>query len=305
MQECQGRTVQKRGVGLGYEHDDWRVDRGLTPRGFLVEDWVGGILKKGGWDDYTWSVDLSRRPLTSSLLSYAGMRDPNTGQVWGGVRALGLSLGLSHDLGEDWGYWSSAGAHSLTGKNVASNQRIQLMSDAYHRLLNEDDRQLRIGATAIYSQYAKDLGEFTLGQGGYYSPQKSMSLSLPLSYYARNGLWSYLLSASVSISTTKDDATAYYPNHHASQQDAQTLAAGGNGVDPFFGGGSGGGLGQSLRAAVEYKATSQLFLGGLVALENADYYQPLNMQLYFRYLLNPSQRKVHLPPKPLRLYSDL
>ena len=303
-QPALARTATGVGFGLGYEHGSWRFDLGLTPRGFLVEDWVGGILKKGDWQDYSWSFDLSRRPQTSSLLSYAGMRDLNSGQVWGGVRTLGVSLGLSHDQGGSWGYWSNLGGHQLTGQNVASNQRLQLMGGAYHRLINEDNRQLRVGATAIYLNFAKDLGEFTFGQGGYYSPQQSLSLSMPLSYYAREGRWSYLLRGTISISTTQDDTTAYYPQHNALQQDAELLAAGGSGVDPFFRGGSGGGLGQSLRAAVEYKATSRLFVGGHIALENADYYKPLNMQFYFRYLLNPTQRAASMPPEPIPLYSD-
>lgn len=79
--------------------------------------WWGAELQQrrraGGY-----TVNVHRRPISSSLLSFGGQKDSSshTGATWGGVRADGGGLSLSYDRGEAHGIWSSLGADSLTGK---------------------------------------------------------------------------------------------------------------------------------------------------------------------------------------------
>lgn len=67
-----------------------------------------------------YTVNLHRRPISSSLLAFGGQKDnsndSHTGKTWGGVRADGGGLSLSYDKGEANGVWSSLGVDQLTGK---------------------------------------------------------------------------------------------------------------------------------------------------------------------------------------------
>ncbi|MFP3354326.1 cellulose synthase subunit BcsC-related outer membrane protein, partial [Pseudoalteromonas sp. SIMBA_153] len=88
----------------------WAVDLGTT-QGYAVNNWLGGATLSGDLGQVGWSLTASRRPMSNSLLSFAGARDRPTGVRWGGVTANGGTLGLSWDQGGDNGVWASLGHH--------------------------------------------------------------------------------------------------------------------------------------------------------------------------------------------------
>ena len=79
-------------IGLGWQNENWRLDLGTTPLGFLIEDIVWGINYADSFGDFGYSLELEKRPVTSSVLSYSGLEDVKTGEVWGGVRSTGILL---------------------------------------------------------------------------------------------------------------------------------------------------------------------------------------------------------------------
>ncbi|MBZ0091346.1 MAG: BCSC C-terminal domain-containing protein [Sulfuricellaceae bacterium] len=276
---------------VGYQRDDLQADVGTTPLGFPVWHLVGGIRKKGDLGPFSYSAEASRRPVTSSLLSFAGARDPRTGMVWGGVVATGARLGLSLDQGGTLGAWSSLGFHKLTGENVQSNDRVQLMAGGYWRVINEDDRLFTLGLTGIYWRFKEDAGEYTFGHGGYYSPQKYRSLSFPITFGQRFPRFSYVLRAAVSTSQSQFNDAPYYPTDSAIQAQA------GN---PQYNASSGPGKGHGVSAAFEYQLDPKLFLGGRLELERSDYYAPNRLLFYLRYDLDHiAAQPVLLPPEPV------
>lgn len=283
----------------GYAREDLQADIGTTPLGFPVQNLVGGVRKKGDLGIFSYSLEGSRRPITGSLLSYAGTKDPRTGTVWGGVVATGVRLGLSLDQGGALGFWSSLGFHKLTGRNVQSNDRTQLMAGGYWRVINEEDRLFTVGLTGMAWRFKRNAGEYTFGHGGYYSPQEYRSLSFPISYAQRFTRFSYQVRAAVSSSWSRTDAAPYFPTDGAMQAQAEALTPL-NGVDPHYAAGSGPGKGHSFLAAGEYQVTSQLFLGGRLEIERSDYYAPNRLLFYLRYSPDSSAaRPVFLPPEPV------
>lgn len=166
--DCRGDAHQQnRGTTLaaGWQRGAWAFDLGTTPLGFEVVDWVGGATLTGDWHTLGWGMTLSRRPVSSSLLSYGGTVDPGTGISWGGVRANGVRLDLSRDLGGAVGFWGSAQQHLLTGKNVPDNWRTRLMGGGYYKFVNETHRRASVGLSTMLWHYQQDLGGYTLGQG--------------------------------------------------------------------------------------------------------------------------------------------
>ncbi len=300
LQACPGGSQRAQGVGLalGWRNDKIEADIGVTPLGFKVVDVVGGLTYRGKLGSVGWSLTASRRPMSNSLLSYAGTQDPNTGLVWGGVRATGVNLGLSWDQGGPNGVWANLGYQRLTGKNVASNQRVRLMAGYYRRLIDTPDRRLTAGVNVMAWHYDKDLGGYTLGQGGYYSPQRYYSLSLPLRYSWRNENWTYTLGGSVSVSHAKSKASPDYPlkNKLAGLQ--------GSGVDGTSSAGSSNGTGYSLFFQAERRISRHLVLGAGIDIQRSDDYAPSRAMLYLRYSFEPWSGNLPLPPSTLEPYAE-
>ncbi|MFO6418804.1 cellulose synthase subunit BcsC-related outer membrane protein [Hylemonella sp. W303a] len=292
----QASEQQAEGLALNValERGDTRYDLGTTPIGFPVQSWVGGLLHRGDWGPFGYSVDLSRRPVTGSVLSYAGARDPRTGRTWGGVQATGVRLGLSLDDGGRYGAWSSLGVHRLSGRNVLDNDRVQLMAGAQMRVINEEDRVLQIGLTGMVWHFSENSGEYTYGHGGYYSPQRYRSLALPLSYGERSERWSWVARASVSASWSMTERAPYFPTD-ASLQDAAVAA----GINADYDGGPSRGTGRSLAWSSEYQLSGHTFLGGLLELERSPDYEANRFLVYLRHAYDrPAARTVFFPPRP-------
>lgn len=298
---CTSARLQQTAQGVsfmaGYQRTNLSIDIGSTPRNFPVANVVGGIKQKGDLGEFGYSLEASRRPITASLLSFAGTKDPNTGKVWGGVVATGGRLGLSLDKGGAFGFWSSAGLHNLTGSNVQSNQRIQVMAGEQWRAINDENRKLIFGLTGMYMNFTENAGEYSFGHGGYYSPQNYRSLSLPVTYTRRTPRFSYMLRAAVSTSYSQSKFAQRYPTDSVLQAQAEALRAS---APPNFAGGWSYSNGYSLRAAWEYQATPRIFLGGLLAIDKSESYSPNQALFYLRYSLDrPGSQPVFLPPEPV------
>jgi len=184
-------------VAVGYETDDWRADIGTTPLGFPVQDIVGGFKTYRSAEPFYYYADLSRRPVTSSLVSYAGARDPVSGEVWGGVRSNGGDLRVGFERGRFDAY-VGLGYHLLTGKNVQTNTQLELRTGINRAFIKEEGMRLFAGFVLTHWRYRDDLSYYTFGHGGYYSPQTYYSLATPVRWDGRTGRWSYLLKGSGS-----------------------------------------------------------------------------------------------------------
>lgn len=290
-------------LGIGYQSDDWRFDIGTTPIGFLVQDIVGGVKYDGKLGDVGYSVDVSRRPVTSSFLSYAGARDPITGQIWGGVRSNGADLNFSR-YEHDWDASATVGFHQLTGRNVPSNNYFLARLSGDLNLINRDDVQISAGLSATQWNYSKDLSHYTFGQGGYYSPQSYTSFGLPLEWTGRVGRWSYQLKGSVSYSWSRSDDSPFYPNNPALQALAVGSPPPSGYSSPVYGGGASSGVGYALKGAMEYQINSDYFIGTAIDLDRSAYYAPNFFSLYLRRVFTPWTQAVPYPPRPPKPYSQ-
>lgn len=281
-------------LAIGYENDDFRFDIGTTPFGFAVQDIVGGIKTSGSVGSAYYSLDISRRPLDSSMLAYAGAFDPITGEAWGGIRASGADLWMGWDKGA-LGLYGSLGAHLLTGKNVPNNSRFAARFGADWMLTKTEEMRLGIGSAITYWTYGQDLSNYTFGQGGYYSPQSYAAISVPAFWTGRNGKLAYYLRGSVSFSKSRSDESDFFPTDSALQ-----AAAG----DQKFAGGPGSGVGVAGSTIVEYQLFPDLFLGGRFDFDRSAYYAPNYYLIYLRHTFEPRSEPIPFKPVPLKAYSQ-
>ncbi|WP_312544465.1 cellulose synthase complex outer membrane protein BcsC, partial [Pantoea eucalypti] len=296
---CTSQTHQRdsgTALAAGWHNAIWSADLGTTPLGFEVTNWTGGLSWKTDVKQLGVTLTASRRPIASSLLSYAGTRDPavNGSKSWGGVVATGGSIGLSYDQGGAHGVWGDISAHQITGKNVADNSRERLMGGYYYKLINTDNRRATIGLNSMLWHYQKDLSDYTFGQGGYYSPQQYLSFAVPVTWRQRTENWSFDLGGSVSWSHSKTDAQQRYPVNPGF-----TLAS-----NPSSASSAGGGIGYTLQAVVERRLTSAWFVGAGVDIQQAKDYTPSHGLIYVRYAAGGWEGDLDMPPQPLVPYAD-
>ena len=288
-------------VAVGWKNDTWSGDIGTTPMGFNVVDVVGGLSYSSDVGPVGYTVNVHRRPISSSLLSFGGQKDSSshTGATWGGVRADGGGLSLSYDRGEAHGIWSSLGADSLTGKNVADNWRVRWMTGYYYKVINENNRGVTVGLNNMIWHYDKDLSGYTLGQGGYYSPQEYLSFAVPVTWRQRTENWSWELGGSVSWSHSRTQTQARYPLLNLIPSDYRQRAS-----ELTEEGSSSHGFGYTARALVERRVTSNWFVGAAVDIQQAKDYTPSHALLYVRYSAAGWQGDLDMPPQPLVPYAD-
>jgi hypothetical protein len=204
------------------------------------------------------------------------------------VVETGGRLGLNIDKGDRFGFWSTLGAHRLTGTNVLSNDRLQLMGGGVWRIVNEENRLFSLGLTGMYWHHSQNAGEYTFGHGGYYSPQNYRSLSFPVTYGERYPRFSYVVNGSVSVSQSQTQSAPYFPTDIVLQASATSLSPT-NFITPIYPGGpSSTSRGYSLESAGEYQFDPQLFVGGMLSISRSVSYAPSHVLFYLRYSLGHS-----------------
>lgn len=288
-------------VAVGWKNETWSADIGTTPMGFNVVDVVGGLSYSNDLGPIGYTLNMHRRPISSSLLAFGGQKDSSshTGTTWGGVRADGGGVSMSYDKGEANGVWSSLGVDQLTGKNVADNWRVRWMTGYYYKVINEDNRRVTVGLNNMLWHYDKDLSGYTLGQGGYYSPQEYISFAVPVTWRQRTENWSWELGGSVSWSHSRTKTMPRYPLLNLIPSDYRADAS-----QWTEQGSSSQGFGYTARALVERRVTGNWFVGAAVDIQQAKDYTPSHALLYVRYSAAGWQGDMDMPPQPLVPYAD-
>lgn len=284
-------------LALGWQNDRWNMDLGVSPIGFPVVNLIGGINYSGKFHKIGWTLGVSQRLLNNSLLSLAGTQDPATGIIWGGVVSTGPSLSLSYDQGEANGLWANISGDSIRGVNVANNARFRLMDGYYYKLINEENRRFSVGLNNMIWFYQRDLSGYTLGQGGYYSPQRYLSFAVPVNFRRRTDNWSYELGGSGTWTRATIGDNILYPLPNL----VPNLLAGDNVVSS---GSTSSGFGYTLLALFERRLGSHFVLGGVVDIQRSRDYTPSHASIYLRYTHEGWQGDMDMPLKPIVPYAN-
>ncbi|MBR7996813.1 BCSC C-terminal domain-containing protein [Burkholderia cenocepacia] len=286
-------------LGAGYLSDAWRFDLGTSPLGFPVHYLVGGVRYRFDAGPASFSVNASRRPETSSVLSYAGMRDPWTGAVWGGVRRDGVNLRASVDVGRT-NLFAELGAGVLSGRNVERNAEVTLRTGFTVPVYERATMKVSTGLVGNAWHYAQNLRYYTYGQGGYYSPQRYLSLGVPIEWAGRHDALSWDLTVTGGISNSYEKDSLYYPT--LSGQRAEQVAAG-----FVYAGSSTRGVSFSygVNGIAEYRVNPHLSVGAQLHIDRSHDYAPSSALVYLRYAFDArASRSWLVTPTPVRLYSD-
>jgi hypothetical protein len=194
---------------LSYESRHIVADLGTTPLGFPVLAIIGGLGLRDTFGPVSVSLEGGTRSVTDSLLSYAGTKDPRTGLNWGGVVMRGgrLQLGLSTSPVDLFAYGEY---HRLVGVRVADNARAAGGGGIEWKLYQGSLGDLRIGPTVSLLWYERNLSFFTMGHGGYFSPQSFVHAGFALRWYGGETLrWD--IAAEPGFDSFREDSAPVFP----------------------------------------------------------------------------------------------
>ncbi len=280
-------NVTDRATGTGFSllfaRPDLQMDIGSTPTGFLEHGLTGGIAWAPGGGPL--SLQADRRPVVDSLLSYAGMYDPRTGSNWGGVFANTVQIAAG--AGQDPARYGSLSYAVLQGSHVAANHRWSVDGGLRWSVATGiPNEQVHVGLNMLFMSYAKNLSFFTLGQGGYFSPQTFYRPSATVDwegYMGEHAVWK--LSGRLGWQTFQQSSSPYFP------MDAALQSASDNQYYPT----------QNV-SSIAYAVTGQLaylfapqWLGtGWFRMDNSRNYQDAVVGVSLQYYFSP----LSTPPAP-------
>jgi len=279
------QTEAGMGVGFGYQGRAFAADIGSTPFGFEITNLVGGL---------SWAPKLGRngrfilagerRAVTDSLLSYAGVEDPATGDRWGGVTRTGGRLGLTFDNGP-LGLYGDLGFYHYDGHNVADNQSVEASLGGYLRPIREDGRELKTGVNVRYMSFDENLSKFTYGHGGYFSPQDYVSLSFPIEYSEDYRRWTWSATFAPGFQSYSSDAAAFFPTLAEEQFWMEILASSGVIDSAYYAAESESGFGVNLGAGLDYRLSPGLKLGTRLGYDTFGDYSETKASVNLNYTL--------------------
>lgn len=287
----QAETQHKSGVAVsaGYDDQTLHVDVGSTPinMGRTTVSFHAGVTPSlgGGVQAQAW---VERRPVTDSIISFAGTRDPVSGLTWGQVMRLGGGGGLSIDRNGSGAYGSVA-YNTYRGTRVAHNSGIEANVGGYLRVMQTEHSHLSTGINVNYQAYDNPQNYFTYGHGGYFSPQSFLSVSFPVRYELDKGKLTVKAAATPGYQSYNQDEVALYPIDANRQSTLDGLKAINSDVRARYDSLSKTGFALSAEGSLYYQVSPSTRIGGEASYNTFGSYDEIRSTIGIRQSLGASK----------------
>ena len=278
-------------LDVSYAYDFATVDIGTTPLGFQQQAVVGGVQFLPRFsNNLALRLTADRRAVTDSVLSYAGLTDGATGQKWGGVTKNRVYANLEGSVGDTY-YYVGGGAAAFTGNQVAFNWDAEAGAGFSTPVWSDANKEVRVGANAVYFGFERNLGNFTLGNGGYFSPQHYFAFLIPASFkHQVTDDLVYNIQGSIGVQTYHARSEPVFPNHDGYQVALSQLYQSGNSnLFPYFSGFGGTGPAGGVRGDIDYRLTPNLHVGAQAGFDRSGNFTEGTGLVYARYVFNNPQ----------------
>jgi Tfp pilus assembly protein PilF len=257
-------TQHESGVAItaSYVSNLLKLEAGTTPLGFPKERVTGKIeLTPRLSTNASARIWADRKPVTDSIISYAGTDDPRTGAFWGAVMKSGGGLSLSYDRNGN-GVYADASYYHYDGTAVRDNESIEINAGGYLRAWQDAHSNLSVGFNVNYQNYDNNQNYFTYGHGGYFSPQSFLSVNFPIRYWTSNGPMSVQASVAPGYQSYDQQGEAVYPTEAGAQAVLDYLKSQNSDVRSRYDSISKTGFGLSAAGSISYQVSPNTRLGG-------------------------------------------
>jgi hypothetical protein len=175
----------------GYQRSGWwrpYAQLGITPIDGEIDPAVSlrlGVerqIRPGAF-----RLEFFSQPLRDSVLSFTGMRDPYSERRWGRVMKSGGEASLFYSLNKKWGLYGEVEGGWLEGEEVDDNQMIRLAAGIGYALNLDRFDYLTVGPQLSFAHYNDNRSHFTLGHGGYFSPDRFYNMGVGVDFLTKEG----------------------------------------------------------------------------------------------------------------------
>jgi tetratricopeptide (TPR) repeat protein len=270
--------------------DGLLLELGTTPTSFAVSNIVGGLRFRFDAPTGSLSLGIDRTSVDDSLLSYAGTVDPASARTWGGVVSDRAYFGGSFG-DESFSLFGGISAANVDGHRVDSNTEWRADAGFLHRAASGPAWVARIGGTVEALGFAANRSHFTVGHGGYFSPEKFLAAGPAFELEGRREDRSFRIEGGITWQEVREDPSDYFP------EDPDLQLASGN---PRYPGDSRDGLGLRLAASVEWRVTPRAVAGVRLEGVRGEDADEVRLQVYTRRWDHAVTDPVQQPPVPLR-----
>ena len=232
------------------------------------------------------ALSASGEPLPIACFLMLATKDPATGTPWGGVTRTRAHAQLEFSVREA-NFYVGGGYALLDGKNVASNRAYQFGAGGTYPVWQNATDELRLGLDAVYFAYDKNLRFFTLGQGGYFSPQSYIATLFPVRYTSRHDDIMWSVGGSIGYQTYSEKSSPAYPTD-VTRQNAlvSSVSASPTPVLTSYPSRSASGVVGGVNGKIEYRATDSIALGAQAAYQHAGDWSETTGRIYARYIFD-------------------
>ena len=271
------------GLGLGYARESFRADLGTSPIGFREQNLLGGVeVAPALAPNLRLRLTAERRSVTDSLLSWSGLRDPASGQAWGGVVRTGGRAQLEYAAGPV-GLYAGGGYSTFTGRNTASNSRIEAGAGASTAVWRRPGDELTAGLDLVYFAYDNNQRLFTTGNGGYFSPQGYFAANIPLDWRGRDGDLAWRLGGTIGYQSYREDAARFFPTDPGAQARLEASLPADPTARASQAARSASGIIGGVRGDVEYAVAPNLRIGALLRYDRTANWNEARGMVFARY----------------------
>lgn len=284
--EIGSNTLQGLESSISLKSDNFQLDFGHTNSDALIVSLVGGAK----WSFNTTpnsqlTFNAERRAVKDSLLSYGGLKDSVSGKEWGAVTRNTLSAQYAWD-DSHYGAYAKIAGNKYIGSNIQTNQSIDFNTGTYIYGINKNDKKLTLGANVHYMAFDKNLNYYTLGHAGYFSPQRYIAFSLPISYQQDINNLSIKLSSNIGYQSYTTESTDYYPNNPQYQKELENYALNDEYIDTRYKNTSKNGISYAISVDTKYKISPSSLIGANVSYNTFGNYDETKANIYFKYLFD-------------------
>jgi tetratricopeptide (TPR) repeat protein len=248
------------------------LELGHTASSFAVRNVVGALRFRVDAEGGPVNFGFERLPVTDSLLSLAGATDPVTGRDWGGVTRNRAFLDWSFG-GDDFNIYGRLSGALMNGQMVEDNTHWEAGAGFWRRVASGQGWLARLGGNLTTMGYAHNLSHFTVGHGGYFSPDHFLSVGPTFDLRGRHDSASFLVECGLSWQKVREESIEFFPS------DSVLQAASG---DPRYGGSSRDGLGARLSASVEWRVSNRAVAGVRLEGMRGEDFDQVRLQVYTR-----------------------
>lgn len=272
-------------ASVGYADNVVQVEAGTTPIGMGKTKPVWRIALTPKITDTTrLQAWFERKPVTDSIVSYAGTTDPVSGERWGQVMRTGGGVGFATNTTAGGAYLTVA-YNKYQGLNTPKNHNVEVNGGGYLNVMQGTNSKLTAGVNFNYQKYANNQDEFTYGAGGYFSPQRFVAIGFPVNYTLTKGKLEVKASATPGFQSFSQAKTNVYTTDASAQASLDAMKADDSDVRNYYDSLSKTGFGVSTSAQAWYSIGQNTKIGGEASYNTFGNYNEVRMMLGIRQAL--------------------